>query len=261
MTEASSFDLPPTIAHRGLSARAPENTLAAVRAAHQAGCRWVELDVQLLGDGTPVIWHDAGIRRCSNGRGKLQRLTWEDARHIDVGNWFAREFANERMATLEAMLALLDTLDMGLNLEIKLCRGRDVQALVDAVLPRALEALPAEQLIVSSFSMAALEAMRRIERDARRLRLGVLYEKTPRRWADDVTRLAAFSVHVDWRRLTRGTAQAIAASPARLLCYTVNDPAAYTRLRDWGMHSAISDDPPRLLATSPDANLTYPTTG
>lgn len=247
-------DLPPTIAHRGLSAHAPENTLAAVRAAHAAGCRWVELDVQLLGDGTPVIWHDPGLRRCSNGRGKLRRLTLEAARQFDVGAWFAQDFRDERMATLDEMLALIDALDMGLNLEIKLCRGRDIQALVDAAVPRAMSALPSERLIVSSFSLPALDAMRRLERDPQRLRLGILYDRTPRHWLDEARRLDAYSLHVDWRRLRRDMAQAIAAGPCKLLCYTVNDPTVYARLREWGMHSAISDDP-AALNLSPRYNL------
>src|SRR5690554_7324429 len=76
--------LPRLIAHRGLSARAPENTLAAVRAAQAAGCRWVELDVQLLGDGTPVIWHDATVKRCSDGRARLADLDFPAARRLDV---------------------------------------------------------------------------------------------------------------------------------------------------------------------------------
>ncbi|MDG4869253.1 glycerophosphodiester phosphodiesterase family protein, partial [Guyparkeria sp. 1SP6A2] len=63
-----AIEVPTLIAHRGYSAAAPENTLTAVRAAHQAGARWVELDVQLLGDGTPVIWHDSDVSRCSDGR-------------------------------------------------------------------------------------------------------------------------------------------------------------------------------------------------
>ncbi len=50
-----AISVPTLIAHRGYSAAAPENTLAAVRAAHQAGATWVELDVQLLKDDTPVI--------------------------------------------------------------------------------------------------------------------------------------------------------------------------------------------------------------
>ncbi|SDL72754.1 glycerophosphoryl diester phosphodiesterase [Modicisalibacter muralis] len=247
MSDAAFPDLPSTIAHRGLSAHAPENTLAAVRAAHAAGCRWVELDVQLLGDGTPVIWHDSGLRRCSSGRGKLQRLSLEAAHRLDVGAWFSGDFVGERMATLDAMLALIDELGMGLNLEIKLCRGRDAKALVDAAVPRAMAALPGERLIVSSFSLAALDAMRRLESDPKRLRLGMLYDKAPRRWLDEAQRLDAYSLHVDWRRLTLNVACAIAASPCKLLCYTVNDPAAFARLREWGMDSAISDDPANLI--------------
>lgn len=249
MSDAAFPDLPSTIAHRGLSAHAPENTLAAVRAAHAAGCHWVELDVQLLGDGTPVIWHDSGVRRCSSGRGKLQRLTLEAAQRLDVGAWFSGDFVGERMATLDAMLALINELGMGLNLEIKLCRGRDVQALVKAAIPRAIAALPSERLIVSSFSLSALNTMRRLESDPQRLRLGILYDKAPRRWLDEARRLDAYSLHVDWRRLTLNVARAIVASPCKLLCYTVNDPAAYARLREWGMDSAISDDPARLLGT------------
>lgn len=250
----STVDLPTTIAHRGLSGRAPENTLAAVRAAHEAGCRWVELDVQLLGDATPVIWHDAGLRRCSSGRGRLQRLDIAGARQLDVGRWFGAEFAGERMATLDEMLALIAELDMGLNLELKVCRGRDAEALAEAATPPALAALGADRLIVSSFSTPALDALRRIQPDPERLRLGILYEKPPRQWPDEATRLSAYSLHVDWRRLKPATARTIAASPYRLLCYTVNDPLVFARLREWGIASAISDDPPRLLDAAPHAN-------
>ncbi len=133
---------PRLIAHRGLSARAPENTLAAVRAAHEAGCRWVELDVQLLGDGTPVIWHDRDINRCSNGRGRLADLDIDQARRLDAGSWFDAAFAGESMATLEQMLTLIDELALGLNLELKVNRGRDPKALVERVLPTLLDALP-----------------------------------------------------------------------------------------------------------------------
>nr|WP_297460249.1 glycerophosphodiester phosphodiesterase family protein [uncultured Halomonas sp.] len=250
MSDAAFPALPLTIAHRGLSAQAPENTLAAVRAAHAAGCRWVELDVQLLGDDTPVIWHDNGVRRCSTGRGKLQRLTLDAAHRLDVGAWFASDFAGERMATLDVMLALIDELDMGLNLEIKVCRGRDVQALVNAALPKAMAAIPSERLIVSSFSLTALNAMRRLESDPQRLRLGILYDKAPRRWLEEAQRLDAYSLHLDWRRLTLNVARAIATSPHKLLCYTVNDPTTFARLREWGMDSAISDDPARLTDAS-----------
>nr|WP_299240888.1 glycerophosphodiester phosphodiesterase family protein [uncultured Halomonas sp.] len=236
-----------TMAHRGLSARAPENTLSAVRAAHAAGSRWIELDVQLLGDGTPIIWHDTSVRRCSNGWGKLRDLDIARAKRLDVGRWFNRSFTGERMATLDEMLALVDELDLGLNLELKVNPGRDAHALVDAVLPRLTEALPAQRLILSSFSDVALDTLRAREPDPEKLHLGILHKKPPRNWAETALRLSAYSLHVDWRRLDARIALAMASSPYKLFCYTVNDPQVFARLREWGVDSAISDDPGRLV--------------
>ncbi|WP_136066771.1 glycerophosphodiester phosphodiesterase family protein [Modicisalibacter radicis] len=237
---------PALIAHRGLSAHAPENTLAAVQAAHDAGCRWVELDVQLLGDGTPVIWHDSGLKRCTGVGGRLNRLDLAAARRLDAGRWFSPAFVGEGMATLEEMLALIGRLGLGLNLELKVGHGRDAEALVAAALPPTLARLPAERLIVSSFDSRALRAARHVQPDARCLRLGLLYDRVPRNWARQAQALDAYSLHVDWRRLKPTVARAIAASPYWLLCYTINDREVYRRLRDWGVHGAISDDPLQL---------------
>nr|WP_298415706.1 glycerophosphodiester phosphodiesterase family protein [uncultured Halomonas sp.] len=237
-----------TMAHRGLSARAPENTLSAVRAAHAAGARWIELDVQLLGDGTPVIWHDSGVRRCSNGRGKLGDLDIVRAKQLDVGSWFDRAFAGERMTTLDEMLALIDELNLSLNLEIKVNPGRNARELVDVVLPKLMEALPTQRLILSSFSDVALDTLRARVPTPESLHLAILYKKPPRNWAEAAARLSAYSLHVDWRRLSARTTLAMAASPYKLLCYTVNDSRVFQRLRALGVDSAISDDPSRLLS-------------
>ncbi|WP_110667471.1 glycerophosphodiester phosphodiesterase family protein [Salinicola halophilus] len=246
-------DAPRYIAHRGLSAQAPENTLAAVRAAHEAGCDWVELDVQLLGDATPVIWHDAGLKRCSDARGKLVDLDVRRAARLDVGAWFGESFRGERMATLEQMLALIDELGMGLNLELKVCRGRNAIELARTALPPVLEVLPAERLIVSSFDRHALTAARALEPDAERLRLGVLDDKAPKQWWRETERLAAYSLHLDWRKLKIKRAHEIADEAVKLFCYTANDPVAFDKLWGWGVDGVISDDPARFVTHASDA--------
>ncbi|WP_163559576.1 glycerophosphodiester phosphodiesterase family protein [Halomonas sp. NO4] len=244
--------LPRLVAHRGLSARAPENTLAAVRAAHEAGCTWVELDVQLLGDGTPVIWHDASVQRCSDGRDALADLDLPRARRLDAGAWFADTFVGERMATLREMLALIDELDMGLNLELKVNRGRSAPALVDGVLPTLLDSLPSERLILSSFDDAALAHARK-QAGPGLLALGVLFEGIPRDWRARCETVDAFSVHTDWKRLSQRGAQAVREAGYRLLAYTVNDPAAFAHQWDWGVQSAITDDPALFAGRLPEA--------
>ncbi len=242
--------LPRLIAHRGLSARAPENTLAAVRAAQAAGCRWVELDVQLLGDGTPVIWHDATVKRCSDGRARLADLDFPAARRLDVGAWFGDAYRGERMATLTEMLALVAGLGLGLNLELKVNRGRSAAALVEEAVPAALEALPPERLIVSSFNAEALDAARDLA-PANRLALGVLFEGVSSDWQRRCEALEAFSVHADWTRLTARMARAVREAGYPLLCYTANDPAAFAHQWEWGVTSVISDDPGRFAGRLP----------
>ncbi|NWO09468.1 glycerophosphoryl diester phosphodiesterase [Chromohalobacter salexigens] len=242
-TSERALALPRVIAHRGLSAHAPENTLAAVRAAHAAGCRWVELDVQQLGDGTPVIWHDAGVRRCSNGRGKLRHLDLAQAQQLDVGSWFSPAFRHERMATLDEMLALIVEYDMGLNLELKISYRHSPAALAEAVVPRLLAALPPSRLLVSSFDRDALHTARAIETDPHRLRLGLLYDKLPKNWRADAETLLTYSIHLEWRKLKPAGASAVRDAGLRLLCYTANDPAVFLPRWAWGVDAVISDDP------------------
>lgn len=234
--------LPRLIAHRGLSARAPENTLSAVRAAHAAGCSWVEIDVQLLGDGTPVIWHDRDVRRCSNGRGQLRHMTLNAARQLDVGRWFSADFSGERIATLDDMLALLVALDMGVNLELKVNRGHDPAALARAAIPSLMAALPADRRLVSSFSTQALAHARSLA-TADKLAMGCLFERVPADWLTRCESVQAFSVHANWKKLCHQRAAAIHNAGYPLICFTANDPQRFAPYWDWGVTSAISDDP------------------
>jgi len=59
------------VAHRGWSARHPENSLRAIQASIDAGCRWVEFDVQLSGDAVPMVFHDASLNRTTGLRGDI----------------------------------------------------------------------------------------------------------------------------------------------------------------------------------------------
>lgn len=76
------------LAHRGASALAPENTLAAYRLAADHGARWVELDVDVISDGTIIVIHDSRLDRTTNRTGPYYGLTAADLPAIDAGSWF-----------------------------------------------------------------------------------------------------------------------------------------------------------------------------
>ncbi len=95
------------IAHRGYSARAPENTLAALEAALKAGADAVEFDVSTAACGTPVLFHDPMLSRTTNGVGPLRRRTLEQLKTLDAGKWFSPDFAGVRIPTFDESLRAL----------------------------------------------------------------------------------------------------------------------------------------------------------
>ena len=90
--------------HRGASALAPENTLAAFRKAAELHCDWIETDVRLTGDGVPVLLHDARVERTTGIRGEVGRMPLGRVLRLDAGSWFGREFRGERIPTLDEAL-------------------------------------------------------------------------------------------------------------------------------------------------------------
>jgi glycerophosphoryl diester phosphodiesterase len=98
---------PIVFAHRGDSAHAPENTLAAFKMAADKGAPAIEFDVKLSADGHVIIIHDAGVDRTTDGHGKVSSLSLAALRDLDAGAWFSGQFRGERLPTLEEVFATL----------------------------------------------------------------------------------------------------------------------------------------------------------
>lgn len=93
-----------TIAHRGASGYAPENTRAAFERAIVMGAEMIETDVQLSADGEMVLIHDTTVTRTSNASGPVGDYTLDELRNLDIGSWYAPEFAGERILTLSELV-------------------------------------------------------------------------------------------------------------------------------------------------------------
>lgn len=94
------------LGHRGGSfGRAPDNTLAAVRAAIADGAAGIEVDTRLSADGVCVCFHDSSVERTTDGTGAVVAKTVAELKALDAGSWFDPSFAGERVPTLAEVLA------------------------------------------------------------------------------------------------------------------------------------------------------------
>jgi glycerophosphoryl diester phosphodiesterase len=101
------FHFPKIIAHRGASARAPENTLSAFQLAWECDADGIEGDFRLTRDGRIVCMHDATTDRTGNESLTVSDCNLDQLRHVDLGAWKGDEWFGEHIATLEDVLAIL----------------------------------------------------------------------------------------------------------------------------------------------------------
>lgn len=211
-------DAPLVVAHRGASADAPENTLAAFRAAKAAGAPVVEFDVYQTKDGQWVVLHDATCDRTTDAIAKLghkqvriDELSFAEARTLDAGAWRGAEFAGERLPTLEeAIRAILPAVPM---IERK---GGDAAAFVDE-----LERIGVpERVLVQAFDWDWLAA---VHRRAPQLAIAALGggELTDARLAD-LARTGASIVHWDHSTLRLDDVADVHGKDLLLCVYTVD---------------------------------------
>lgn len=106
------------IAHRGASAYAPENTLAALTLGFQMGAHALEFDLHLTRDGHPVLMHDERVDRTTTGRGRVAELGLQEIRSLDAGAWFSSEFRGLAPPTLAEALDALPPRGL-VNIELK----------------------------------------------------------------------------------------------------------------------------------------------
>jgi glycerophosphoryl diester phosphodiesterase len=158
------------LAHRGASAYAPENTLAAFRLAIEQRADWLELDVQQTKDGQLVVFHDLRVERTTNGQGALRDLTLEQVRQLDAGSWYGPRFAGERIPTFEEVVSLAREQNVRIFPEVKDPR------FYPGIEERMAAVIAAHQYedstIIQSFDMTSLERLRQLNPQ---LRLAALY--------------------------------------------------------------------------------------
>lgn len=231
------------IAHRGASGHAPENTLAALSLAADHSAQSVEIDVSISLDGVAYVHHDDKLNRCTNGQGLLCKHTSDQLDKLDASTGHP-DYQGEPLPRLTAVLELLISRGLGLNLEIKPYAGLE-EPTVDAI-KQCINALwPTDlPLVLSSFNQVALEqALDKMPDVPRALLLGNVTDD----WASLMDRYQCQNLHCAANSLDNAQAANVTAQGFGLYCYTVNDVDLASRLFSMGVHGVFTDFPKRFL--------------
>ncbi|MEX2467980.1 MAG: glycerophosphodiester phosphodiesterase family protein [Gemmatimonadota bacterium] len=234
------------IAHRGFSAQAPENTLAALSAAITAKADAVEFDLQMTSEGVPLLFHDDTLERTTDGSGAVRAHTVEEIRALDAGSWFSEAFAGEPVPELGDALDLLLPWHGRIYPELKgVDSARDVDRIVDEVARRGL----LERTVFIAMDWSLLD---RVRVSAPRAGIGYIVRKA-RQTEDAIGRaqqdrwaLLDFERSIPVR--DRSAAARAAALRIPMAAWTVDDPADANRLLDVGVSRITTNQVARMVA-------------
>jgi glycerophosphoryl diester phosphodiesterase len=235
------------VGHRGASAYAPENTLAAFRAARTKNADFFELDVQQTKDHTPIVIHDTTLTRTTNaesvypGRSPWRAgdFTLRQIERLDAGSWFAARFRRERVPTLARTLRAMEGSDLKLLLEIK------DPSLYPGLTSRITDLLRAEpawllpdRLIVQSFDWTSVREFHRLMPS---VPAGVLGTPT----AAQLSAVAEYASYVNPRydTITAAYVRRVHARHMKVFAWGAGSAAAVHRLAGYQVDGIISDRP------------------
>ena len=237
------------IAHRGNSARMPENTIEALHSAVELGADAVEYDVRITRDGVPVLMHDATLDRTTSGQGLLLEADMAHVRELDAGR-AVTAWRGPRVAvpTLEEVLD----------------RFRATPAVIEVKEPGAVE--PTVRLIhklglqgsvvLGSDNLQVMSGLNRsgLRTIASRTEAMILIPMALAGMAPRAAQYSVLSVTPRYRgfpipvmRMTMAAREA--GIPTHV--WTVNDPVAALAYWRGGVSGIVTDDPDAMLRTRP----------
>jgi glycerophosphoryl diester phosphodiesterase len=245
---------PANLAHRGASARAPENTLEAFRMAVEQGAGGLELDVHATRDGEIVVIHDATVDRTTDGSGAVADMALDELRRLDAGYRFSPDGGltfpyrgrGLRIPTLAEVYEEFP--DAPVNADIKERRAGAEEAVL-----RVIERAVAEaRTLVASNDHAVVRRFRRasggrIPTAASRREIAAFYLMSRSR-LEALGRPAydALQVPVEHRGIELVTPRFLRAAHSRGVrvdVWTINDPGEMRRLLDLGVDVIMTDRP------------------
>ncbi|MBY0094854.1 glycerophosphodiester phosphodiesterase [Priestia aryabhattai] len=231
------------VAHRGASAYAPENTIAAFDKAVEMKSDYIEIDVQRSKDGKLVVIHDTTVDRTTDGSGKVGNLTFKELRNLDAGSWKGEQFTGAQIPTFDEILDRYHG-KIGILIELKapeLYPGIE-ENIAKTLKERNLDKPQNEKIIVQSFNH---NSMKKINELLPKVPIGVLTSSS----ADTTEQaLQEFSTYADYFNpsygiVTPDLVNQVHSLGMKIGSWTVRSQEAADFLLDVGVDAIITDYP------------------
>lgn len=232
---------PVIFAHRGASAHAPENTLAAFELALTQNADGIELDVKLSADGRAVVIHDPTVDRTTGNHGRVKDLSFNQLRSLDAGSFFSEKYSGEKIPLLEEVFETVGKRTF-INVELtNYSTPRD--SLVETVCMLVKKFGLQKRVIFSSFFASNLSRARAYLPDVPRglLAFNGILGAWARSFGFNFGRYQA--LHPHRRDVTSQQVQRVHRLNRRIHVWTVNAADEMRRLFRWGVDGIFTDDP------------------
>jgi glycerophosphoryl diester phosphodiesterase len=233
----------PTIfAHRGASAHAPENTLAAFELAIRQEADAFELDAKLSADGQVVVIHDQTVDRTTDGHGEVRKMTLAALKELNAGSYYDVAYQNERIPTLEEVFIEFGRKTL-INVELTnyATPADDLPArVVDLVKKHKLE----KHILFSSFNPRALRMTHRLLPEVPKGMLSLPGRSgwLTRSWIGRLV-VPYEALHPELSDVGAGLVAKVHQKGCRIHVWTVNRPEDMQRLFKLGVDGIFTDDP------------------
>ena len=217
-------------AHRGASAHAPENTIAAFQKAYDIGVDYIELDVHESKDGYVYVMHDGSLNRTLRVNKLDYKVTWDEIKNLNVVSDF-KEYTNEKVPLLEDVLKWAKDKKVLLNIELK-PSSKSVH-LEDTVVELLHKYNYVDKCVVASFDINAIRKVKMLDN-----KINIVYLGNDLRYVDDVN---IYSVY--YPSITRDMVKMLHKNNQKIYAWTVDDEDIVKSLINMGVDNIISNDP------------------
>jgi glycerophosphoryl diester phosphodiesterase len=254
---------PLIIGHRGASAVAPENTLAAFARAFDDGADGIELDVRLARDGVPVVIHDPSLSHTGRLKKRVAQLTSESLGQTDVGTLFNQrhpqlarvQYMRQRVPVLEDVFKLMANSprqNTVCYVEMKTVRDkRSNSALAAAVVEIVRRHGFHDRVIVISFNLRAVAAVKRLDSS---VRTGALFgprqraTQSVRKIISNALEYGADEILLHRLFAKRRVLKLALEANLNPVVWTVENSAWVARAQESGIHALMTNNPGKMLA-------------